>query len=65
MNKALRITRIISLIGKIWYSNPNLRLTQIIMNALEINGDPYYIEDDHLEKCLEKYLKVLEGKSWK
>ncbi len=41
----------------IWKKNPDWRLPQLIMNALAISGDPYYIEDDDLEKALDD-LKV-------
>lgn len=54
-----RIDRILSLIREVWKTSPDLRLTQLIMNALQINSDPYYIEDDKLEDSLlqlfEKY----------
>lgn len=53
-----RIDPIISLIREIWHSQPDLRLTQIIMNALKMNRDPYYIEDNTLEKALKEYKKL-------
>lgn len=52
-----RIDTILSLIRNIWYSKPDLRLTQLIMNALKMNQDPYYVEDERLEKALREYLK--------
>jgi len=51
-----RIEPMLALIRKVWYKNPDLRLTQLIMNALNMNSDPYYIEDEHLESSLEDYL---------
>ena len=55
MRDPKRIIRILRLIGEIWRRNPELRLTQLIMNALKLNQDPYYIEDDRLEKALKEY----------
>jgi uncharacterized protein YihD (DUF1040 family) len=55
-----RIERIIGLIRKVWYKNPDLRLTQLIMNTLRIHNDPYYIEDDALEKALKNYYELTE-----
>jgi len=51
-----RIEPMLALIRKVWYKNPDLRLTQLIMNALNMNSDPYYIEDELLESSLEDYL---------
>jgi len=50
-----RIDRIIKRVAEIWKTQPDLRLTQLIMNALEMNSDPYYVEDDDLEKKLIEY----------
>jgi len=57
-----RIEPILSLIREIWYKYPDLRLTQLIMNSLKMNQDPYYVEDEILEKALKKYIKLMEGK---
>jgi len=57
-----RIEPILSLIREIWYTYPDLRLTQLIMNALKMNQDPYYIEDEKLEEALKKYKNLAEGK---
>jgi len=59
MRDPKRIEPILSLIREIWTNHPDLRLTQLIMNALNINYDPYYIEDDDLQKGLEKSKKLL------
>jgi len=53
-----RIEPMIQLIRDIWYAYPDLRLTQLIMNALNINSDPYYIEDDKLKEALQKYKEL-------
>jgi len=55
MRDPKRIDRILKLIKEIWKNNPDLRLTQLIMNALQMNQDPYYVEDDKLEKKLKEY----------
>lgn len=57
MREKERIERIMGLVKKIWYYHPDLRLTQLIMNVLKYNGDPYYIEDDQLEEALKKFCK--------
>lgn len=57
-----RIEPMLALIRKIWYEQPDLRLTQLIMNALAMNKDPYYIEDEHLEASLEDYLYNIKKK---
>lgn len=54
MRDPKRIEPILSLIREIWTSEPDLRLTQLIMNALRVNCDPYYIEDDDLQEGLER-----------
>lgn len=55
-----RIEKMIGLIRKVWYKSPDLRLTQLIMNALKINQDPYYVEDDVLENALKDYDELSE-----
>jgi len=61
MRDPKRIDRMLKLVEKVWKKSPDLRLTQLIMNTLAINYDPYYIEDDILEEKLkdmyEKYYK--------
>jgi len=52
MRDPKRIKRILKLIEKNWEKNPDLRLTQLIMNTLNMNSDPYYIEDTILENNL-------------
>lgn len=59
MRDPQRIKPMLSLIEDIWVKAPDLRLTQLIMNALGINHDPYYIEDDDLEKGLKEYKKIV------
>jgi uncharacterized protein YihD (DUF1040 family) len=57
-----RIEPMLELIREIWYKYPDLRLTQLIMNALKMNQDPYYVEDEKLEKALKDDIKEMEGK---
>ncbi len=59
MRDPKRIEPILSLIREIWVEEPDLRLTQLIMNALGINRDPYYVEDHNLKKKLEEYKKIV------
>jgi len=48
-----RIEPMLQLIREVWYKTPDLRLTQLIMNALRSNQDPYYVEDERLKEALE------------
>jgi len=58
MRDSKRIPKILKLIEKIWNKYPDLRLTQLILNAREFEGDPYYMEDGDLERNLKaRYLK--------
>jgi len=54
-----RIEPILGLIREIWHRYPDLRLTQLIMNALKMAKDPYYVEDETLKKALEEYKKEM------
>ena len=56
-----RVEPILALIREIWYIYPDLRLTQLIMNALKMHHDPYYVEDEKLKKALEEYKAQTEG----
>ena len=60
MRDPKRIERILSLIREVWYIAPDLRLTQLIMNALKMNEDPYYIEDNILEEKLKELVNSLK-----
>lgn len=60
MRDPQRIEKILGLIRKVWYKSPDLRLTQLIMNALRMNSDPYHIEDEILEKALKDYYELTE-----
>jgi len=54
MRDPKRIKPILKVIEEIWEKNPDLRLTQLLMDALNMNIDPYFIEDDTLLDCLNK-----------
>lgn len=55
MRDPARIERILELVEKIWRHSPDFRLTQLIMNVLNMNSDPYYVEDDELENALKSF----------
>jgi uncharacterized protein YihD (DUF1040 family) len=55
MREKDRINRILNNIEELWIANPDLRLMQLLMNVLQLNQDPYYVEDDILEKKLKEY----------
>ena len=55
MRDPKRIKRIINKVEELWKVNPDWRLTQLIMNVLSMNSDPYYIEDEQLEKALDDF----------
>lgn len=57
MRDIRRIPRMMELLEKIWVTNPDLRITQIIGTCFE-PGDLYYIEDDVLEKKLKEMFNV-------
>jgi uncharacterized protein YihD (DUF1040 family) len=49
MRNPKRINKILRLIEEIWEDNPDLRLTQLLLNTGELN---YYTEDDKLTEAL-------------
>lgn len=55
MREKDRINRILNNIEELWIANPDLRLMQLLMNVLQLNQDPYFVEDDILEKKLKEY----------
>ena len=59
-----RIEPILALIREVWYNVPDLRLTQLIMNALKMSEDPYYVEDEKLKKALKKYKDVIRRENF-
>ena len=63
MRDPQRIEPILNTIREIWYSTPDSRFTQLIMNALKMNKDPYYVEDDILFKKLKEYKNMIENQN--
>jgi hypothetical protein len=55
MRDPARIDRLLAKLGEIWREQPDLRLCQLIGNALRSNTDNYYVEDDQLEIALDEY----------
>lgn len=55
MRDPKRIDRIIEALRVEWHTQPDSRLTQLIMNILNMSSDPFYIEDDILEAKLKQY----------
>ena len=54
MSKTVQIEEILSLIRNKWVENSQLRLMQLLGNALG-SGDKYYIEDEELARKLKEY----------
>ena len=50
------IKRILKKIERAWTRYPNLRLSQLLLNATNKN-DIYYVEDDDLVAAISKYEK--------
>jgi uncharacterized protein YihD (DUF1040 family) len=51
----IRIDRIVSRLSELWKKYPDLRLCQLIINL--VGSDTYYVEDDVLEKAINKYIE--------
>lgn len=60
MRDPKRIKRILNLIEEVWEEVPDWRLTQLIMNSLTMDTDPFYIEDGVLEDSLKKLKEKLK-----
>ena len=58
MRDPARIPRLLALIEAIWLKNPDMRLCQMIGNALP-PGDHYHVEDDVLIVELERLYGLL------
>lgn len=54
-----RIGRILDMVGELWRRHPDLRLGQLLMNAIyrgdQADADPFYVEDDALEGWLKAW----------
>ena len=62
MRDPKRIKRVLKLIEKFWDKVPDWRLGQLLVNVSKHN-DPFYYEDDELEKELKRIMK--EETWWK
>ena len=61
MRDPKRIDKIINKLRDLWKTYPDLRLGQLIVNLTPNGKDPFYIEDEDLEKEIEDYhLTVLK-----
>ena len=58
MRDPARIDRILAQIRDIWLEQPDLRLCQLIGNAVSGTGDKYFVEDDDLEAALNSYPRI-------
>lgn len=47
-----RIKRILNIIQRIWLTYPDLRLSQLLINAVGTQELSYHVEDDVLEEFL-------------
>jgi hypothetical protein len=65
MRDPKRISNILALLSFVWRQYPDLRLGQLIDNALYNNGVPidlFYVEDDDLESALMAFHKKYKEK---
>jgi uncharacterized protein YihD (DUF1040 family) len=62
MRDPKRIDKVLNIIRMFWKQEPDLRLMQLLMNALG-PGDPFHVEDDVLVKKLDEYMGIIEGAS--
>ena len=59
MRDPRRISRIITILEKVWQTQSDLRLGQLLLNLATLyDFDLYYIEDNKLERLLKKVVKV-------
>jgi hypothetical protein len=47
-----RIDRIVARLRAVWHQAPDLRLGQLVVNCTPTGRDPYFVEDDELERQL-------------
>ena len=59
MRDPRRISRIITILEKVWQTQSDLRLGQLLLNLATLyDFDLYYLEDNKLERLLKKEVKV-------
>ena len=54
MRDAKRIDKILKIIAEVWKKNPDLRLGQLLLDAVNFSY-LYYIEDEQLTEELQKF----------
>ncbi len=54
MRDPARIEKVLNKIREIWYTNPDLRLCQLLLNLVSDANVLYWVEDDKLIKALEE-----------
>jgi uncharacterized protein YihD (DUF1040 family) len=61
-----RIPEILELLGEIWQLEPDLRLGQLVLNAVRMRSagieDVFSIEDESLRKGLTRYLEMIRAR---
>lgn len=50
-----RIDPIIELLQKKWKSYPNMRLMQLLINVIDSELDPFYVDDQDLERWIRDF----------
>lgn len=55
MRDPARIDRILAYVARLWHKDPDLRLIQLLLYvASKRIPDPFYLEDDELERLLKE-----------
>ena len=57
MREIKRIDRMLAEIRKIWYTFPDWRLMQTLCDVIQSHSDSFYLEDEELEKLLQKFIE--------
>jgi len=55
-----RIPRILEKVRQYWNTYPDLRFTQLAF-GITLKGDPFYVEDEEVEKRLDSFIKGGKG----
>ena len=62
MRNPERIENVLNRIRRLWHVYPDLRLGQLILNAVGPDHDLFYVEDDALMAMIEDYQKKVSGR---
>ncbi len=58
MRDPARIDKITNTLNELWHKYPDLRFWQLLLNInWDYRGDFFFVEDDRIEKILEKTLE--------